>query len=74
MTFTYEAKLVADECKVRLLIKHPDKNKDEILTFQTLEDMEICAELRTYIPLNIWKMLVDMLVESFAFYQPKYIF
>jgi hypothetical protein len=73
MYFEYVTNFV-DHGQVSLLIKHPDSARDELLRFENLDDMEICAGLRSYIPLSIWIELSEMLFETLAVHNPKHIF
>lgn len=63
-----------DGGRVGLEIKHPNPSKDELLIFETLDDMEICAGVRTYIPLEVWATMAKMYSESQSFHNPKHIF
>jgi hypothetical protein len=47
--------------RVALEIWHPDRNNNEYLVFQSIEEMAACASTRPYIPLSKWEFLVDLL-------------
>lgn len=73
MTYEYEPNFV-DGGKVSLLVKHPDRSKDELLVFEDLDDMEACAIARPYIPLATWETVSAMYMETQAQHNPKHIF
>ena len=73
MNFEYVPKFV-EYGQVSLLIKHPDSGRDELLRFENLFDMEICASVRPYIPMDTWVELSEMLYETMAVLNPKHIF
>ena len=73
MAYKYTSRFIGDG-KVGLLIEHLESERDELLEFEGLDDMEACAIARPYIPMETWKELSEMFRETQAHVNPGHIF
>ncbi|MDD2892557.1 MAG: hypothetical protein PHF20_01390 [Halothiobacillaceae bacterium] len=59
--------------KVSLILNYADPSTDELFLFENLDQMEECALERPFVPRSVWEEMVEMLAETTAVHNPKFL-